>query len=87
MNSIYHGSGYSLVGNSLTPSKAIVRTPKSGTFVNRFELANAMFNRTPINVDGVICLISAIECEDGSGHSFNVQLYINSKSYTIHLKG
>ena len=54
---------------------------------NRFELFNAMLNRTPITLGDKTGIINAIEMEDGSGHCFNVRLYTNNTNYTLFVKG
>lgn len=40
--------------------------------LSRWELAEAMFNRTNVDVNGHTCVIHRIELEDGSGLLFNV---------------
>lgn len=46
---------------------------KPRTFI---ELCYAMQTNATVNIDGYIGFINAIEREDGSGHSFNVTLFM-----------
>lgn len=55
--------------------------------INRFELFNAMLNRTPITLGDITGIINGIEMEDGSGHCFNVRLYANGFTNVIFVKG
>lgn len=66
---------------------AAVVVPQSGVYVNRFELANAMFNRTPIHVGGVECIVNGITAEDGSGHNFNVTLLVGQHTHVVYMRG
>lgn len=56
---------------------------------NRFELFNAMINRKQmvLNLGGINrnCYINSIEMEDGSGHCFNVGIYLPNRKSGEHM--
>lgn len=56
--------------------------------MDRFELFTAMVSRKPINLGGYMVLVNKIECEDGSGYSFNVtgQIVGYSQSGTFYVR-
>ena len=62
-------------------------SPLNGCSCNRFEMFNAMVNRTPITLGGIVCLINGIEIEDGSGYNFNVNVLVNNTTHNIYVKG
>jgi len=83
MNFFNH-PGYSKVVTIPAPVRT---TPNHGTTFNRFELFEAMINRTLVRVGGVLCRIQGIALEDGSGHNFNVTLLVGNKTHVVYVKG
>ena len=64
-----------------------ISVPTPGCTRNRFEMYDAMLHRTPTNIGGVVGLINAIRMEDGSGHSFIVELSVNCTTHKVYVKG
>lgn len=56
--------------------------------MDRFELFTAMITRKPVKLGGYSVLVNKIECEDGSGFSFNVtgQIVGYSQSGTFYVR-
>jgi hypothetical protein len=71
------------VKNYNTPGN---RTPAVGCIIPRFQLWNAMVNRTPTFIGGVLGLINGVEMEDGSGHNFIVHLCAHGATHKVYVK-
>ena len=82
----YDNKGYTAQGYC-KPLPPVQTTPVAGSTVNRFELFEAMINRTLIRVGGVLCHVQGIALEDGSGHNFNVTILVGSKTHVVYVKG
>ena len=82
----YKNKGYNSKGycTSLPPLNDV---PVQGSTFNRFELFEAMVNRTLVRVGGVLCRVQGIALEDGSGHNFNVTLLVGNKTHIVYVKG
>ena len=82
----YKNKGYTAAGYC-KPLPPVQTNLIQGTTVNRFELFEAMINRTLIRVGGLLCRIQGIAIEDGSGHNFNVTILVGNKTHIVYVKG
>jgi|JI10StandDraft_1071094.scaffolds.fasta_scaffold138066_4 hypothetical protein len=49
-------------------------------------IVKCMAKKLPMNIEGHIGLIRAIEMEDGSGKNYNIRMLVGSETITVFVK-
>ena len=56
------------------------------TRVSKWQLFNAMATNGRLNINGIECVVSAVQREDGSGSSFNLQVHAQGQQITCYCR-
>ena len=57
------------------------------TTLSKWEIMNAMYSSNgSIIINGVQCTLSSVQREDGSGNSFNLEVYHKNEKYKVYAR-
>ena len=56
------------------------------TTLTKWALMQAMYGDGSITVNGKLCTISSVQREDGSGNSFNLEVYHGGTKYKVYAR-
>jgi len=56
------------------------------TTLTKWQIMNAMYGNGSLTINGVPCTLSSVQREDGSGNSFNLEVYHGSDKYKVYAR-
>ena len=58
----------------------------SRTTLTKWQIMNAMYGNGSILIEGIVCILSSVQREDGSGKSFNLEVYHDNVKYKVYAR-
>lgn len=79
------------MNNTIRRSATLILTPEQrlarcATPMTKHQLYSALTGNGRISINGMACILSAIQREDGSGSSFNLTVYHDGKAYKCYCR-
>lgn len=62
------------------------RLARCATPMTKHQLYSALTGNGRISINGMACILSSIQREDGSGSSFNLMVYHDGKAYKCYCR-
>lgn len=56
------------------------------TTLTKWQIMNAMYGDGSITINGKQCTISSVQREDGSGNSFNLEVYHGNEKFKVYAR-
>jgi hypothetical protein len=58
----------------------------SRTTLTKWQIMSALNGNGSIVINGVHCVLSSVQREDGSGNSFNLEVYVNGNKHKVYAR-
>jgi hypothetical protein len=56
------------------------------TTLTKWQIMQAMYGDGSITINGKLCTLSSVQREDGSGNSFNLEVYCEGTKYKVYAR-
>jgi len=56
------------------------------TILTKWQIMNAMYGSGSLTINGLVVMLSSVQREDGSGNSFNLEVYHGGEKYKVYAR-